>query len=79
MYMKVAPDKAIIDLVTYDKLSSALIMPNSLDINTLIRVATEVTKVVMEKKLTKKEGINLYMVEENIHSFFIDGDLKEVV
>ena len=79
MYMKVAPDKAIIDLVTYDKLSPALIMPNSLDINTLIRVATEVTKVVMEKKLTKKEGINLYMVEEKIHSFFIDGDLKEVV
>ena len=79
MYMKVTPDKAIIDLVTYDKLSPALIMPNSLDINTLIRVATEVTKVVMEKKLTKKEGINLYMVEENIHSFFIDGDLKEVV
>ena len=79
MYMKVAPDKAIIDLVTYDKLSPALIMPNSLDINTLIRVATEVTKVVMEKKLTKKEGINLCVVEENIHSFFIDGDLKEVV
>ena len=77
--MKVAPDKALIDLVTYDKLSPALIMPNSLDINTLIRVATEVTKVVMEKKLTKKEGINLYMVEENIHSFFIDGDLMEVV
>ena len=77
--MKVAPDKAIIDLVTYDKLSPALIMPNSLDINTLIRVATEVTKVVMEKKLTKKEGSKLYMVEENIHSFFIDGDLKEVV
>ncbi len=77
--MKIAPNKAIIDLVSSDKLSPALIMPNSLDINTLIRVATEVAKVVMEKKLTKKEGINLYMVEENIHSFFIDRDLKEVI
>ena len=56
-----------------------MIMPNSLDINTSIRVATEVAKVVMEKKLTKKEGINIDMVEEDIHSFFIDGELKDVV
>ena len=31
----------------------------------------------MEKILTKKQGIN--MVEEDIHSFFIDGELKDVV
>ena len=53
-----------------------MIMPNSLNINTSISVATEDAKVVMEKKLTKKQGIN--MVEEDIHSFFIVCELKDV-
>jgi malate dehydrogenase (oxaloacetate-decarboxylating) len=77
--MKIAASKAVANLVPADKLSPDMIMPNSLDINTSIRVATEVAKVVMEKKLTKKEGINIDMVEEDIHSFFIDGELKDVV
>ncbi len=76
--MKIAASKAVANLVPADKLSPDMIMPNSLDINTSIRVATEVAKVVMEKKLTKKEGINIDMVEEDIHSFFIDGELKDV-
>ena len=62
--MKIAASKAVANLVPADKLSPDMIMPNSLDINTSIRVATEVAKVVMEKKLTKKQGIN--MVEEDI-------------
>ena len=77
--MKIAASKAVANLVPADKLSPDMIMPNSLEINTSIRVATEVAKVVMEKKLTKKEGINIDMVEEDIHSFFIDGELKDVV
>ena len=75
--MKIAASKAVANLVPADKLSPDMIMPNSLDINTSIRVATEVAKVVMEKKITKKQSIN--MVEEDIHSFFIDGELKDVV
>ena len=77
--MKIAASKAVANLVPADKLSPDMIMPNSLNINTSIRVATEDAKVVMEKKLTKKEGINIDMVEEDIHSFFIDGELKDVV
>ena len=77
--MKIAASKAVANLVPADKLSPDMIMPNSLDVNTSIRVATEVAKVVMEKKLTKKEGINIDMDEEDIHSFFIDGELKDVV
>ena len=72
--MKIPVSKAIANLVPDDKLSPDMIMPNSF--NTSIRVATEVAKVVMEKKLTKKQSIN--MVEEDIHSFFIDGELKDV-
>ena len=78
MEMKVAASKAIANLVTKDQLSPAMIMPNSLDINTSIRVATDVAKVVLEKKLTKKTNINIKKVEENIHSMFIDGELKDV-
>jgi hypothetical protein len=40
MDMKIAPNKAIADLVLFDKLNPAIIMPNSLDINTIIRVVT---------------------------------------
>ena len=76
--MKIAASKAVANLVPADKLSPDMIMPNSLDINTSIRVATEVAKVVMEKILTKKQGINIDMVEVDIHSFFIDAELKDV-
>ena len=74
--MKIAASKAVANLVPADKLSPDMIMPNSLNINTSISVATEDAKVVMEKKLTKKQGIN--MVEEDIHSFFIVCELKDV-
>ena len=76
--MKIAASKAVANLVPADKVSPDMIMPNSLDINTSIRVATEVAKVVMEKILTKKQGINIDMVEVDIHSFFIDAELKDV-
>ena len=78
MEMKVAASEAIANLVPKDKLNPGMIMPNALDVNTSIRVATDVAKVVLDKKLTKKTNINLDKLEENIHSLFIDGDLKEV-
>ena len=78
MEMKVAASEAIANLVPPEKLSPEMIMPNSLDINTSIRVATDVAKVVLNKKLTKKTNINIDKLEESIHSFFIDNDLKNV-
>ena len=68
----------MVNLVPADKLSPDMIMPNSLEIDTSISVATEVAKVDMEKILTKKQGININMVEVDIHSFFIDAEFKDV-
>ena len=76
--MKIAAAKAIADLVPEKNLRTDFIMPSSLDVNTSIHVATEVAKVVVEKKLTKKDNIDIDKVRENIHSFFIDQNLKDV-
>ena len=76
--MKIAAAEAIAGLVTENELRPDYIMPSSLDINTSIKVATDVAKVVIEKKLTNMKNIDLDKVHENIHSYFIDEILTDV-
>jgi malate dehydrogenase (oxaloacetate-decarboxylating) len=76
--MKIAAAEAIAGLVSENELRPDYIMPSSLDINTSIKVATDVAKVVVEKKLTNMKNIDLDKVHENIHSYFIDEILTDV-
>jgi malate dehydrogenase (oxaloacetate-decarboxylating) len=78
MEMKVAAGEAIANLVSPKELRPDYIMPSALNITTSVMVATDVAKLVIEKKLTKKKCINLDKLRENIHSFFIDEKLGDV-
>ena len=78
MEMKVAAGEAIANLVSPKELRPDYIMPSALNITTSVMVATDVAKLIIEKKLTKKKCINLDKVRENIHSFFIDEKLGDV-
>ena len=78
MEMKVAAGEAIANLVSPKELRPDYIMPSALNITTSVMVATDVAKLVMEKKLTKKKNINLDKIRENIHSFFIDEKLGDI-
>jgi len=78
MEMKVAAGEAIANLVSPKELRPDYIMPSALNITTSVMVATDVAKLVMEKKLIKKKNINLDKIRENIHSFFIDEKLGDI-
>ena len=55
MEMKVAAGEAIANLVSPKELRPDYIMPSALNITTSVMVATDVAKLVIEKKLTKKK------------------------
>jgi hypothetical protein len=65
MEMKVAAGEAIANLVSPKELRPDYIMPSALNITTSVMVATDVAKLVIEKKLTKKKCINLDKLREN--------------
>ena len=77
MEMKIAAGEAIANLVNEKELRPDYIMPSALNVTTSVLVATEVAKLVIQKKLTKKKNINLDKLRENIHSFFIDEKLTD--
>ena len=78
MEMKIAAGEAIANLVNEKELRPDYIMPSALNVTTSVLVATEVAKLVIQKRLTKKKNINLDKLRENIHSFFIDEKLTDV-
>jgi malate dehydrogenase (oxaloacetate-decarboxylating) len=78
MEMKVAAGEAIAHLVSDKELRTDYIMPSALNITTSVLVATDVAKLVIDKKLTDKKDIDLDKLRENIHSFFIDEKLTDV-
>ena len=79
--MKIAAAEAIAGLVSEKELRPEYIMPSSLDVSTSIRVATDVAKVVIEKKLTNlknidilekapfKDLLGIYLVENEIEKY----------
>ena len=77
MEMKIAAGEAIANLVNEKELRPDYIMPSALNVTTSVLVATEVAKLVIQKRLTKKKNINLDKLRENIHSFFIDEKLTD--
>ena len=76
--MKVAASKAVANMIKDADLRPDYIMPSALDIGISITVATEVAKVVLENKLTKKTNVDIDKLRENIHSYFIDETLTDV-
>ena len=78
MEMKIAAGEAIANLVNEKELRPDYIMPSALNVTTSVLVATEVAKLVIQKRLTKKKNINIDKLRENIHSFFIDEKLTDV-
>ena len=78
MEMKIAAGEAIANLVSEKELRPDHIMPNALDVNISVIVATDVAKLVIEKNLTNKKNIDIDKLRENIHSFFIDSKLTDV-
>ncbi|MCQ2815707.1 MAG: hypothetical protein MJ252_00425 [archaeon] len=76
--MKVAAAKAVAGLVSEKELTTMHIMPSALEVRNGTSVAVDVAKVVVEKGLTNKKDINFDKLQENIHSFFIDGDLMGI-
>ena len=75
--MKITVAKAISVLMLEKKLKIDFIIPSNLDVNTCIHIVIEVAKAAVEKKFTLKDNIDVE-VRENIHSFFITKNLKNV-
>ena len=76
--MKVAASTAVANMIKDSDLRPDYIMPSALDVGITITVATEVAKVVLDKKLTSKTNVDIDKLRENIHSYFIDETLTDV-
>ena len=75
--MKIAAGEAIANLVSEKELRPDYIMPSALNVTTSVKVATDVAKLVKEKKLTNKKNIDLDKIQETIHSFFFEEKLND--
>lgn len=76
--MKVAAAHAVANLVSDKELNPMKIMPSALEIRNGVKVSVDVAKVVVEQKLCKIPDLNFDKFEENIHSYFLTGDLMGV-
>ena len=76
--MKVAAAKAIANLVPDKELNTMKIIPSALEVRNGVIVAVEVAKKAIESGECPVKDINWDKFRENIHSYFLDGDLMGI-
>lgn len=76
--MKVAAAHAVANLVGEKELNRMKIMPSALEVRNGTKVALEVAKVIKETGYCKVKEVNFDKLEENIHSYFMEGELMGI-